>query len=66
MSTHLQRFSIYSTDPDVAFPLVELSFKRQDIIKGIKAKTFNPADVGPLVKRFADAIQEAIKEGQTK
>jgi hypothetical protein len=66
LTVHHQRFSIYSTDPDIAFPLVELSFKRQDIIKGIKAKSFNPADVGPLVKRFADAIQEAIKEGQSK
>lgn len=60
-----QRFSIYSKDPKIAFPIVEFSFKRQDMIDGIKAGTFPMDEVSKLFKRAAAEIQEAIKAGQT-
>ncbi len=63
MTVHYQRFAIYSNDPNIAFPLVELSFKRQDIIDGIKAKTFDAKKVGESLQEFAKAIQAAINEG---
>lgn len=64
MSRFHQRFSIYSSDPKIAFPLVELSFKRQDVIDGIKNGTFDPALVSGAVKNFAESIQAAIKEAK--
>jgi hypothetical protein len=53
---------VYSEDPKVSFPLVELSFQRKDLVEAIRAKHTTPAAVSDCIKRFAEAVTAALKE----
>jgi len=66
MGEHYRRFSVYSKDPSVAFPLIQFEVKPNEIIAGIKASTFPLEEVGAVFKRASEAVQEAIKAGKLK
>lgn len=60
----MQRFTIYSADETEAWPVVELEYNRERLIRCLRAKTFDPAIVSFKVKEFLESIQAAIEEGR--
>lgn len=60
----MHRRTIYSADPDTAYPLMEILWDEVGIIAHVRAGKLDVAAIGPMFKKALGEIQSAIIKGK--